>query len=59
MIVDHIKDNKERYADNIEGGFDDYIQNMKNNGEWGGRVKLVGFSKYDWYKNWALDRYQR
>ena len=34
LIVDHIKDNKELYADNIEGDFDDNIQNMKNDGEW-------------------------
>ena len=44
LIVDHIKDNKELYADNIEGDFDDYIQNMKNNGEWGGIVELLAFS---------------
>ena len=44
LIVDHIKDNKELYADNIEGDFYDYIQNMKNNGEWGGIVELLAFS---------------
>ena len=44
LIVDHIKDNKEIYADNIEDDFDDYIQKMKNNGEWGGIVELLAFS---------------
>ena len=44
LIVDHIKDNKDLYADDIEGDFDDYIQNMKNNGEWGGIVELLPFS---------------
>ena len=44
MIVDHIKDNKDLYADDIEGDFDDYIQNMKNNGEWSGIVELLAFS---------------
>ena len=44
MIVDHIKDNKDLYADDIEGDFDDYIQNMKNNGEFGGIVELLAFS---------------
>ena len=43
MIVDHIKDNKDRYEDKIEGDFDDFIQNMKNNGEWGGIVELLEF----------------
>ena len=33
LIVDHIKDNKDLYTDDIEGDFDDYIQNMKNNGK--------------------------
>ena len=44
MIVDHIKDNKDLYADNIEDDFDDYIQNMKIIGEWGGIVELLTFS---------------
>ena len=44
FIVDHIQDNKELYADDIEGDFDEYIQNMKNNGEWGGIVELLAFS---------------
>ena len=44
LIVDHIKDNKELYDDNIKGDFDGYIQNMKNNGEWGGIVELLAFS---------------
>ena len=29
LTVDHIKDNKDLYADDIEGDFDDYIQSMK------------------------------
>ena len=29
FIADQIKDNKDLYADDIEGDFDDYIQNMK------------------------------
>ena len=33
LIVDHIKDNKDPYTDDIEGDFDDYIQNIKNNAE--------------------------
>ena len=33
LIVDHIKNSKDLYADDIEDDFDDYIQNMKNNGE--------------------------
>ena len=32
------------YADNIEGDFVYYIQNMKNNGELGGIVELLAFS---------------
>ena len=44
LIVDYIKDNKDLYADYIEGDFDDYIQNMKNNEEWGGIVELLKFS---------------
>ena len=44
MIVDHISDNKELYADDVEGDFDKYIKKMKNNGEWGGIVELLTFS---------------
>ena len=44
MIVDHIKYNKGLYAEDIEYDFDDYIQNMKNNGEWGGMVEFLAFS---------------
>ena len=33
IIVDHIKDNKDPYTDDIEGDFDDCIQNMKNKAE--------------------------
>ena len=44
LIVDHIKDNKDLYVYDIEGDFDDYIQNMKNNGKWGGIVELLEFS---------------
>ena len=29
LIVDHIKDHKELYADNIEGDFDDYYRTWK------------------------------
>ena len=43
LIVHHIKDSKELYADDIEGDFDDYIQNMENNEEWGGIVELLAF----------------
>ena len=45
MIVDHIKDNKDLYAGDIEGDFDDYIQNMKNNRKkFGGIIMLLAFS---------------
>ena len=44
MIVDYIKDIKDLYADDIEGDFDDYIQNMKNNREWGSIIELLEFS---------------
>ena len=29
MIADHIKDNKDQHANDIEGDFDDNIQNIK------------------------------
>ena len=35
LIVNHIKDNKNLYNDYIEGDFEDYVQNMKNNEEFG------------------------
>ena len=57
MKVDHIKDNKDLYANDIEENFDEYIQNMKNNDEWVG-VELFKFSSMI-DKNWALDRYQQ
>ena len=44
MIVDHLKDNNDLYANDIEGDFDDYIHNIKNNGEYGGIVELLAFS---------------
>ena len=44
MIVDHIKDNKDPYTEDIEGDLDDYIQNMKNNAEYDGIVELLTFS---------------
>ena len=44
LIVDHIKENKDLYADDIEGDFDYYIQNMKNNGELSDIVELLAFS---------------
>ena len=44
LIVDHISDNKELYADDVEGDFDQYIKKMRNNGEWGGIVELLAFS---------------
>ena len=34
LIVYHIKDNKDLYTVDIEGDFDDYIQNIKNNCGW-------------------------
>ena len=57
LIVDHISDNKELYADDVEGDSDQYIKKKRNNGEWGGIVASI--FKYDWRKNWALDKYQR
>ena len=44
LIVDHISDNKELYADDVEGDFDQYIKKMRNNGEWGGIIELQAFS---------------
>ena len=44
FIVDHIKDNKDPYTEDIEGDFDDYIQNMKNNAKYDGIVELLTFS---------------
>ena len=43
-IVDHISDNKEPYADNVEGDFDQYIKKIRNNGEWVSIVELLAFS---------------
>ena len=34
LIIDHMKDNKDLYADDIEGDLDEYIKNMKNKGYW-------------------------
>ena len=34
LIVDHISGNKELYADDVEGDFDQYIKKMRNYGEW-------------------------
>ena len=59
LIVDQISDNKELYADDFEGDFDQYIKKMRNNGEWGGIVELLAFSSMIDVKNWALDKYQR
>ena len=44
MIEVNIKDNKDLYAGYIEGNFDDYIQKIKNNGEWGCIIELLAFS---------------
>ena len=44
LIVDHISDNKELYADDVEDDFDQYMKKMRNNCEWGGIVELLEFS---------------
>ena len=44
LIVDHIKDNKDPYTEDIEGDFDDYIQNLKNNAEYDDIIELQTFS---------------
>ena len=59
LIVNHISDNKELYADEVEGDFDQYIKKMRNNYEWGGIVELLAFSSMIEVKNWALDEYQK
>ena len=44
LVIDHIKNNKDLNAYDIEGDSDDYIQNMKNNGKWSGIDELLSFS---------------
>ena len=58
LIVNHISDNKELCADDVEGDFDQYKENEK---QWwmGWYSRVASIFKYDWRKNWALDEYQR
>ena len=55
LIADHINDNKDVYIDHIEGDFSKYVEKIRKNGEWGGKVELFAFSNMIdvWIELWC------